>query len=50
MRKLAFLGAAIILAGSVGVAMAQIERAPQQVGFGTGVAPTRSTRAGREAR
>jgi len=37
MRKLAFLGAAIILAGSVGVAMAQIERAPQQVGFGTGV-------------
>jgi hypothetical protein len=37
MRKLVFLSAAFILAGSVGVAMAQIERAPQQVGFGTGV-------------
>jgi len=37
MRKLVFFSAAFILAGSVGVAMAQIERAPQQVGFGTGV-------------
>ena len=37
MRKLGYLGAALILASSVGTAMAQIERAPQHVGFGTGV-------------
>lgn len=36
MRKLGFLGAAIILATSVSLVNAQ-ERAPQQVGFGTGV-------------
>jgi len=36
MRKLGYLGAAIILAGSVSVAVAQ-ERAPQHSGFGTGV-------------
>ncbi|MDT7044261.1 hypothetical protein [Candidatus Nitronereus thalassa] len=36
MRKLGYFGAAIILAGSVGVAVAQ-ERAPQHSGFGTGV-------------
>lgn len=36
MRKLGYFGAAIILAGSVSVAVAQ-ERAPQHVGFGTGV-------------
>ena len=36
MRKVGYLGAAIILAASVGVAVAQ-ERAPQHVGFGTGV-------------
>lgn len=37
MRKFVYFGAAIILAGSVGVAMAQVERAPQHSGFGTGV-------------
>lgn len=37
MRKVVYFGAAIILAGSVGVAMAQVERAPQHSGFGTGV-------------
>ena len=36
MRKLGYFGAAIILASSVSVAVAQ-ERAPQHVGFGTGV-------------
>ena len=36
MRKLGYLGAAIILASSVSVAVAQ-ERAPQHSGFGTGV-------------
>jgi hypothetical protein len=36
MRKVGYFGAAIILAASVGVAVAQ-ERAPQHVGFGTGV-------------
>ena len=36
MRKLGYFGAAIILAGSVSVAVAQ-ERAPQHSGFGTGV-------------
>jgi len=36
MRKLGYFGAAIILAGSVSMAMAQ-ERAPQHSGFGTGV-------------
>jgi len=36
MRKLGYFGAAIILAGSVSMAMAQ-ERAPQHVGYGTGV-------------
>ncbi len=36
MRKLGYVGAAIILAGSVSVAVAQ-ERAPQHSGFGTGV-------------
>lgn len=37
MRKLGYFGAAIILAGSVSVAVAQTERAPQHSGFGTGV-------------
>ena len=36
MRKLSYFAAAIILAGSVSVAVAQ-ERAPQHVGYGTGV-------------
>ncbi len=36
MRKVGIIGAAIILASSVGVAFAQ-ERAPQHVGYGTGV-------------
>lgn len=36
MRKLGYFGAAIILVGSVSVAVAQ-ERAPQHSGFGTGV-------------
>ena len=36
MRKVGYFGAAIILAASVGVAVAQ-ERPPQHVGFGTGV-------------
>jgi hypothetical protein len=36
MRKLGYFGAAIILAGSVSVAVAQ-ERTPQHSGFGTGV-------------
>ncbi len=36
MRKLGYFGAAIILAGSVSVAVGQ-ERAPQHSGFGTGV-------------
>ena len=36
MQKVGIIGAAIILAGSVGMAVAQ-ERAPQHVGFGTGV-------------
>lgn len=36
MRKLRYFGAAIILVGSVSVAVAQ-ERAPQHSGFGTGV-------------
>ena len=36
MRKVGYFGAAIILASSVSVAVAQ-ERAPQHVGFGTGV-------------
>ncbi len=36
MRKVGYFGTAIILAASVGVAVAQ-ERAPQHVGFGTGV-------------
>ena len=36
MRKLGYFGAAIILAGSVSMAMAQ-ERAPQHVGYGSGV-------------
>ena len=36
MRKLGYFGAAVILAGSVSVAVAQ-ERAPQHSGFGTGV-------------
>ncbi|NKB81606.1 MAG: hypothetical protein GKS05_06930 [Nitrospirales bacterium] len=36
MRKLGYFGAAIILASSVSVAVAQ-ERSPQHVGFGTGV-------------
>ena len=36
MRKLGYFGAAIVLAGSVSVAVAQ-ERAPQHSGFGTGV-------------
>ncbi len=36
MRKLGYFGAAIILAGSVSVVVAQ-ERAPQHSGFGTGV-------------
>ena len=36
MRKVGIIGAAIILASSVSVAFAQ-ERAPQNVGFGTGV-------------
>ena len=36
MRKVGYFGLAMILAGSVSVAVAQ-ERAPQNVGFGTGV-------------
>ena len=36
MQKVGIIGAAIILASSVGVAFAQ-ERAPQHVGYGTGV-------------
>ena len=36
MRKVGYFGLAIILAGSVSVAGAQ-ERAPQNVGYGTGV-------------
>jgi hypothetical protein len=36
MRKVGIIGAAIILASSIGVAFAQ-ERAPQHVGYGTGV-------------
>ncbi len=36
MRKVGIIGAAIILASSMGVAFAQ-ERAPQHVGYGTGV-------------
>ena len=36
MRKLRYFGAAIILVGSVSVAVAQ-ERAPQHSGFGSGV-------------
>ena len=36
MRKVGIIGAAIILASSVGVAFGQ-ERAPQHVGYGTGV-------------
>ncbi len=36
MRKLGYFGAAVILAGSVSVVVAQ-ERAPQHSGFGTGV-------------
>ena len=36
MRKVGYFGLAIILAGSVSVAVAQ-ERAPQNVGYGTGV-------------
>ncbi len=36
MRKVGIIGAAIILASSIGVVFAQ-ERAPQHVGYGTGV-------------
>ncbi|MBI4400163.1 MAG: hypothetical protein HY581_00850 [Nitrospirae bacterium] len=42
MRKVFMLGAAILLAGSVGVAVAQ-ERLPQASGFGTGVGESAGT-------
>ena len=42
MQKVAYFGVAMILAGSVGVAMAQ-ERVPQPSGFGTGVGMSAGT-------